>query len=93
MPHRTSLSIHHSVIIGTFDVVNNNNNNNNNNNSVTLVCERTIPTERPPLLGELNANFVRIEGVTWTAHGRILAFLDRSRYCFFQVAPQLYSRG
>jgi hypothetical protein len=26
-------------------------------------------------------------------YGRILAFLDRSRYFFFQVAPQLYSRG
>jgi hypothetical protein len=25
--------------------------------------------------------------------GRILGFLDRSRYYFFQVAPQLYSRG
>jgi hypothetical protein len=25
--------------------------------------------------------------------GRILGFPDRSRYCFFQVAPQLYSRG
>jgi hypothetical protein len=24
-------------------------------------------------------------------HGRILGFLDRSRYYFFQVAPQLYS--
>jgi hypothetical protein len=24
-------------------------------------------------------------------HGRILGFLDRSRYFFFQVAPQLYS--
>jgi hypothetical protein len=24
-------------------------------------------------------------------YGRILAFLDRSRYFFFQVAPQLYS--
>jgi hypothetical protein len=24
---------------------------------------------------------------------RILGFLDRSRYVFFQVAPQLYSRG
>jgi hypothetical protein len=23
----------------------------------------------------------------------ILGFLDRSRYLFFQVAPQLYSRG
>jgi hypothetical protein len=26
-------------------------------------------------------------------YGRIFAFLDRSRYFFFQVAPQLYSRG
>jgi hypothetical protein len=26
-------------------------------------------------------------------HGHILGFLDRSRYYFFQVAPQLYSRG
>jgi hypothetical protein len=26
-------------------------------------------------------------------HNRILGFLDRSRYYFFQVAPQLYSRG
>jgi hypothetical protein len=26
-------------------------------------------------------------------YGRILDFLDRSRYFFFQVAPQLYSRG
>jgi hypothetical protein len=26
-------------------------------------------------------------------YGCILGFLDRSRYFFFQVAPQLYSRG
>jgi hypothetical protein len=26
-------------------------------------------------------------------YGRILGFLDRSRYFIFQVAPQLYSRG
>jgi hypothetical protein len=26
-------------------------------------------------------------------HGRVFGFLDRSRYFFFQVAPQLYSRG
>jgi hypothetical protein len=26
-------------------------------------------------------------------YGRILEFLDRSRYYFFQVAPQLYSRS
>jgi hypothetical protein len=33
---------------------NNNNNNNNNNNSVR---ERTIPTERPPLVGEVSCKF------------------------------------
>jgi hypothetical protein len=27
------------------------------------------------------------------AYGRILGSLDRSRYFFFQVAPELYSRG
>jgi hypothetical protein len=27
------------------------------------------------------------------SYGRILASLDRSRYFFFQVAPQLYLRG
>jgi hypothetical protein len=26
-------------------------------------------------------------------YGRILGFIDSSRYFFFQVAPQLYSRG
>jgi hypothetical protein len=36
---------------------NNDDNNNNNNNSVALVRERTIPTERPPLVGEVSANF------------------------------------
>jgi hypothetical protein len=26
-------------------------------------------------------------------YGPVLGFLDRSRYSFFKVAPQLYSRG
>jgi hypothetical protein len=34
----------------------------------------------------------RVVSVT-DPYGRNLGFLDRSRYCFFQVAPQLYSRG
>jgi hypothetical protein len=29
----------------------------NKTNSVALVQERTIPTERPPLIGEVSANF------------------------------------
>jgi hypothetical protein len=28
-----------------------------NNNSVALVRERTIPTKRPPLVGDVSANF------------------------------------
>jgi hypothetical protein len=34
----------------------------------------------------------RVVSVT-DSYGSILVFLDRSRYFFFQVAPQLYSRG
>jgi hypothetical protein len=34
----------------------------------------------------------RVVGAT-DPHGRNLGFLDRSRYYFFQVSPQLYSRG
>jgi hypothetical protein len=48
--------------------------------------------ERLPIFGEVSANFLRFEGVAWSAQ-RILGFLDRSRYFFFQAAPQLYSRG
>jgi hypothetical protein len=35
--------------------------------SVTSVRKRTIPTERPPLVSEVSANFLRIEGATWSA--------------------------
>jgi hypothetical protein len=64
---------------------------------MALVRERTIPTKRPLLVGEVSAKFLRIEGCRVVSvtdpHGSILGFLDRSRYDFFQVAPQLYSRG
>jgi hypothetical protein len=36
-------------------------------NSMVWVRERTIPTERQPLIGEVIANFLRIEGATWSA--------------------------
>jgi hypothetical protein len=52
-------------------------------NSMVWVRERTIPTERPPLLGEV-LPLVRIEGATWSAWrippAVFLGFLDRSRY-------------
>jgi hypothetical protein len=65
-------------------------------NSVASVRKR-IPTERPPLVSEVSANFFadrwwHVVSVT-NPYDRILGFLDRSRYCFFQVALQLYSRG
>jgi hypothetical protein len=38
----------------------------NNNNSVPLVHERTIQTARQSLVGEVSANFLRIESVAWS---------------------------
>jgi hypothetical protein len=64
-------------------------------NSVASVRERTVLTELPPLVGEASATFAdrRCHVVSVTdPYCRILGFLDRSRYFFFQVAPQLYSR-
>jgi hypothetical protein len=62
---------------------------------VAWVRDRTVPTDRPPL-GEVSAKFAdrvcHVVSVT-DPYGRILGFLDRSRYFFFEVAPQLYSRG
>jgi hypothetical protein len=49
-------------------------------------------TERPSLVGEINANFadrgchvVRAK----VPYGRILGFLDRSRYCFFPSSASI----
>jgi hypothetical protein len=52
-------------------------------NSMVWVRERTAPTELPPLAGEVIANFpdrgCNVVSVT-DPYGRILGFLDRSRY-------------
>jgi hypothetical protein len=34
---------------------------------VAWVRQRTIPTERPPLIGEVSENFLRMKGATWSA--------------------------
>jgi hypothetical protein len=64
---------------------------------VAVVRKRTIPTERSPLVGEVSANFWGVEGAAssaqWIPTAVNLGFLDRSRYIFIQVAPQLSSRG
>jgi hypothetical protein len=63
---------------------------------MALVRERTIRAERQQLSAKLVPTFAdrgcRVVSAT-DPHGRILTFLDRSRYHFFQVAPQLHSRG
>jgi hypothetical protein len=61
---------------------------------MALVRKRIIPTERRRLQAKLVSTFADRECRVVSAtdpHGRILAFLDPSRYFFFQVAPQLYS--
>jgi hypothetical protein len=58
----TSFSDVHKKVMHNNNSSNNNNNNNNNTNSVALVHKRTIPTERPPLVGEVSANFFADRG-------------------------------
>jgi hypothetical protein len=52
-------------------------------NFMVWVRERTIPTEQPPLVGEVLLPIVdrgcHVVSVT-DPYGRILSFLDRSRY-------------
>jgi hypothetical protein len=58
-------------------------------NSMTWVSERTIPTEQSRLSAKLVPALADrgcyVVSVT-DPYGRILSFLDRSRYVFFQVA-------
>jgi hypothetical protein len=65
-------------------------------NSVVSICERTIVTERPLFVGEVSDNFCGQRMPRDQRGGSLRLYshsLDRSRYCFFQVAAQLYSRG
>jgi hypothetical protein len=63
---------------------------------VAWARKQTISTERTPPVSEVVPTFTNrgchMISVT-DLHGRILAFLDRSSYYFFQAAPKLYSRG
>jgi hypothetical protein len=65
-------------------------------NSVAWVCGWTIPTERPPLVGEVSANFCG-KRVPRGQHDRSLRpyyrFSRPEPLLFYQVAPQLYSQG
>jgi hypothetical protein len=63
---------------------------------MALVHKQNIPTKRPLLVSEVNANF-HGQGCRMVSavdpHGHNLDFLDQRHYSFFQVAPQLYPRG
>jgi hypothetical protein len=65
-------------------------------NSMVWVRERTIPTERPPLVGEAIANFCWQRMPRGQRDGSLRPYSRFSRQeplLFYQVAPQLYSRG
>jgi hypothetical protein len=65
-------------------------------NSMVWVRERTIPTERPPLVGEVIANFCGWRVPRGQRDGSPRPYSRFSRQeplLFYQVAPQLYSRG
>jgi hypothetical protein len=55
-----------------------------------------MPTERLPLACEFSANFGVYMDVAWSAQqvpmADIIGLIDRSRYCFIQLAVQLSSR-
>jgi hypothetical protein len=51
--------------------------------------DRRLWAKFVPAFADRGCHVVRVTN----PYGRNLGFLDRSRYFFFQVAPQLYSRG
>jgi hypothetical protein len=65
-------------------------------NSMVWVRERTIPTERPPLVGEVIANVCWYRVPRGQRNGSLRPysrFSSQEPLLFYQVAPQLYSRG
>jgi hypothetical protein len=64
-------------------------------NSMVWVRERTIPTERPPLVGKVIANFYGWRVPRGQRDGYLRPYSRFSRQeplLFYRVAPQLYSR-
>ena len=62
-------------------------------NSVALVRERTILTERPPPVGEVSANFLRIEGchvVSVTVpQGRLISVFQTGAATFYSSSSSI----
>jgi hypothetical protein len=57
--------------------------------SVVLVRDSRLSAKLVPTFADRGCRMVS----AGDAHGRILDYLDWSRYCFFQLSPQLYSQG
>jgi hypothetical protein len=73
-----------------------NNDENDELNSVALVCKQTIPTEGPPLVGEVSAKFAerRCHVASATNSTDVnFDYLDPEPLLAIQVDPQLHSRG
>jgi hypothetical protein len=69
---------------------------NKQTNSMVWVRERTTPTERPPLVGEVIANFCGERVPRGQRNGSLRPcsrFSRQEPLLFYQVHPQLYSRG
>jgi hypothetical protein len=58
-------------------------------NYIEWESDRRLSAKLVPTFADREVSSGQSDG----AHGRILGSLDRSRYYFFQVAPQLYSQG
>jgi hypothetical protein len=81
----------------SFSFLRTNKQTNKQTHSVVLIRKRTIPTERPPFVSEVSANFSGRNDIVWSEQ-RIptalnFGFLYRNRYFSIQVAPQLSSRS
>jgi hypothetical protein len=62
---------------------------NNNPRKIKILTWSRLPAKLVPTFADRKCHVVNVTD----PYGRILGFLDRSHYFFFQVAPQLYSRG
>ena len=62
-------------------------------NSVALVRGRTIPTERPPPVGEVSANFLRIEGChvfsVTVPHDRLISVFQTGAATFYSSSSSI----
>jgi hypothetical protein len=58
-------------------------------NELYRPSDRRLSAALVPTFADRRCNVVSVTD----PYGRILRFLDRSHYFFFEVAPQLYSRG